>query len=82
MDSSARFGRSNDARVSLGVIKRVLVFAVGLVFASVGLWLLYRNLMFGDVVSVSIVLSAAILVGTGVVLLAPPGPTGKPHSRR
>jgi hypothetical protein len=38
------------------------------------LWLFYRNLVYGDVVSVSIALSSVIMVGTGVVLLAPVRP--------
>jgi hypothetical protein len=71
MGNSANFGAANDAREALGLLKRALSFAAGLACTVVGLWLLYRNLVYGDVVSVSIALFSVIMVGTGVVLLAP-----------
>ena len=71
MSISANFGASHDARASLGLMKRTLSFAAGLACTVVGLWLLYRNLVYGDVVSVSIVLFSVLMVSTGVVLLAP-----------
>ena len=68
---SANFIASHDTRGSLGLLKRTLSFAAGLACTVVGLWLLYRNLVYGDVVSVSIVLFSVPMVSTGVVLLAP-----------
>ena len=68
---SANFSASHDARGSLGLLKRTLSFAAGLACTVVGLWLLYRNLIYGDAISVSIILLSVLMICGGLLILAP-----------
>ncbi len=69
MDQTARIRPSNHAReVGLG---RLSAFAAALASVSVGLWLLYRNLIYGDAISVSIILLSVLMICGGLLMLAP-----------
>ena len=70
MDHTARVSPSNHARDGIG-LRRLIAFAAGLAPVSVGLWLLYRNLIYGDAVSVSIVLLSVLMICGGLSMLAP-----------
>jgi hypothetical protein len=70
MDHTARVGSSNHAREGLG-LRRMIVLAAGLAPVSVGLWLLYRNLIYGDAISVSIILLSVLMICGGLLILAP-----------
>ena len=50
----------------------MIAFAAGLSCTSLGLWLLYRNLVYGDVVSLTVVFLSATMIGSGILLLTPP----------
>ena len=47
------------------------MLAAGLAPVSVGLWLLYRNLIYGDAISVSIILLSVLIICGGLLVLAP-----------
>ena len=65
MDQTARIRPSNPAR------ERPSTFAAALASVSVGLWLLYRNLIYGDAISVSIILLSVLMICSGLLVLAP-----------
>jgi hypothetical protein len=50
----------------------MIAFAAGLSCTSLGLWLLYRNLLYGDAISLTIVFLSAMMMGSGILLLSPP----------
>lgn len=68
MDYTARFGSSNHARFAL---KPLFALASGLASVSVGLWLIYRNFIYGDEISVSIVLLSVLMICAGLLMLVP-----------
>ena len=70
MDHTARVSSFNHAREGLG-LRRMIVLAAGLAPVSVGLWLLYRNLIYGDAISVSIILLSVLIICGGLLVLAP-----------
>ena len=70
MNHTARVSPSNHAREGLG-LRRLVALAAGLASVSVGLWLLYRNLIYGDAISVSIVLLSVLMICGGLSMLAP-----------
>ena len=70
MDHTARVSPSNHAREGFG-LRRLSAFAAGLASVSVGLWLLYRNLIYGDAISVSIILLSVLMICGGLLMLAP-----------
>ena len=70
MDQTARIRPSNHAREGVG-LGRPSAFAAALAFVSVGLWLLYRNLIYGDAISVSIILLSVLMICGGLLMLAP-----------
>lgn len=70
MDHTARVGLSNHAREGFG-LGRLFAFAAGIASMSAGLWLLYRNLIYGDEISVSIVLLSVLMICGGLLMLAP-----------
>jgi hypothetical protein len=70
MDHTARVSRSNHAREGVG-LGRVSAFAAALASVSVGLWLLYRNLIYGDAISVTIILLSVLMICGGLLMLAP-----------
>jgi hypothetical protein len=49
--------------------RRVIEFIIAVALIGAGGWLLYRNLIYGDVVSVTIALLAAVMVGSGTLIL-------------
>ena len=70
MDHTARVSPANHAGEGFGH-RRLIAFAAGLISVSVGLWLLYRNLIYGDAISVSIVLLSLLMICGGLLVLAP-----------
>ena len=75
MDQTARIRPSSHAREGVG-LGRPSAFVAGLASVSVGLWLLYRNLIYGDAISVSIVMLSLLMICGGLLTLAP-GKVGK-----
>ena len=70
MDQTARIRPSSHAREGVG-LGRSGAFAAALASVSVGLWLLYRNLIYGDAISVSIILLSVLMICGGLLMLAP-----------
>ena len=70
MDHTARVSPSNHAREGFGR-RRLIAFAAGLASVGIGLWLLYRNLIYGDAISVSIILLSVLMICGGLLMLAP-----------
>jgi hypothetical protein len=70
MDQTARIRPSSHAREGVG-LGRLSAFAAALASVSVGLWLLYRNLIYGDAISVSIILLSVLMICGGLLMLAP-----------
>ena len=70
MDQTARIRPSSHAREGVG-FGRSGAFVAGLASVSVGLWLLYRNLIYGDAISVSIILLSVLMICGGLLMLAP-----------
>ena len=50
-------------------VRRAIQFAFAVALTGVGLWLLYRNLVHGDVVSVWIALVSAMMIGSGTLMV-------------
>ena len=53
----------------LGAGRRAIQLIVAVVLTGAGLWLLYRNLVHGDVVSGSIVTVSAMMIGSGTLMV-------------
>ncbi len=53
----------------VGASRRVIEFVLAVALIGAGGWLLYRNLIYGDVVSVSIALLAALMIGSGTFIV-------------
>jgi len=70
MDQTARIRPSNHAREGVG-LGRPSAFVAALASVSIGLWLLYRNLIYGDAISVSIILLSVLMICGGLLILAP-----------
>jgi hypothetical protein len=70
MDHTARTSAFNHAWEGLG-LRRLIVLAAGLASVGIGLWLLYRNLIYGDVISVSVVMLSLLMICGGLLMLAP-----------
>ena len=75
MDQTARIRPSNHAREGVG-LGRLSAFAAALASVSVGLWLLYRNLIYGDGISVSIILLSVLMIFCGRLLMLAPASDG------
>jgi hypothetical protein len=70
MDQTARIRPSSHAREGVG-LGRLSALAAALASVSVGLWLLYRNLIYGDAISVSIILLSGVMICGGLLMFAP-----------
>ena len=70
MDHTARIRPSNHAREGVG-LGRLSAWAAGLAPVGIGFWLLYRNLIYGDAISVSIILLSVLMICGGLLMLAP-----------
>ena len=70
MDQTARIRPSNHAREGVG-LGRLSALAASLAPVGIGLWLLYRNLIYGDAISVSIILLSVLMICGGLLMLAP-----------
>ena len=70
MDHTARVNPANHGGEGFRQ-RRLIAFAAGLTSVSVGLWLLYRNLIYGDAISVSIILLSVLMICGGLLMLAP-----------
>ena len=70
MDHTARVSPSSHAREGFG-LRSLIALAAGLASVGIGLWLLYRNLIYGDAISVSIVLLSLLVICGGLLMLAP-----------
>jgi hypothetical protein len=53
----------------LGAGRRAIVFVLAVVLTGAGGWLLYRNFIYGDVVSVTIALLSFMMIGAGAFML-------------
>jgi hypothetical protein len=66
-------GRGSAPRIhpddNVGPLRRTIGFVLGVAFTTGGGWLLYRNLVYGDIVSVTIALLSALMIGIGVLIL-------------
>jgi len=62
---------ANRRSVREGVGKSAIRFVLAVAFTAGGLWLLYRNLVYGDVVSGPIVAVSAMMIGSGTLMLPP-----------
>ena len=71
MDNGPAFTDRMSMREGLGAGRRAVQFIFAVVLTGVGLWLLYRNLVYGDVVSGPIVAVSAMMVGSGTLMLPP-----------
>src|SRR5215216_3344201 len=71
IDDGPAFADPRHVRERLGAGRRAIQFMIAVVLTGVGLWLLYRNLVYGDVVSGPIVAVAAMMIGSGTLLLPP-----------
>ena len=53
----------------LGTGRRAIVFVLAVALTGAGGWLLYRNFIYGDVVSVTIALLSFMMIGSGTLML-------------
>jgi hypothetical protein len=53
----------------VGASRRAIGFVFAVALTGAGAWLLYRNLIYGDVVSVTIALLSSMMIGSGTLML-------------
>jgi hypothetical protein len=53
----------------VGAGRRAIGFVLAVTLTGAGAWLLYRNLVYGDVVSVPIALLSSMMIGSGTFML-------------
>jgi hypothetical protein len=53
----------------MGAGRRAIGFVLAVALTGAGAWLLYRNFIYGDVVSVTIALLSFVMIGSGTLML-------------
>jgi hypothetical protein len=54
---------------SITPVRRFLALIFGAALFALGTWLLYRHLLFGDQFSIHLTLSAALMIGWGIMIV-------------
>ena len=72
LDHGPTFAQRRHVREGVRAVRRAIQFAFAVALTVAGLWLLYRNLVYGDVVSVWIALVSATMIGIGTLMVPTP----------
>jgi hypothetical protein len=62
-------GSGDGTHERVGAGRRAIGFVLAVALIGTGGWLLYRNLVYGDAVSVTIALLSSMMIGSGTLML-------------